>query len=121
MTTFREAFPILYVADVPRAIAFYEQVFGFEPTFRWEDEDSGQTTFAFLRLPPLGIGIAKRRAEAVGDFELCIYADDADTAADALRGAGATEVRPPQDEPWGERRAVYRDLDGHTLHVAQKL
>jgi lactoylglutathione lyase len=119
MTSFWEAFPILYVADVPRAIDFYEKVFGFEPEFRWED--NGQTTFAFLRLEPLGIGIAKRDPEAVGDFELCIYADDANAAADTLRAAGATEVRPPQDEPWGERRAVFRDPDGHTLHVAQKL
>ena len=38
-----------------------------------------------------------------------------------LKAAGATEVREPQDEPWGERRAVFRDLDGHTLQVAQKL
>ena len=31
------------------------------------------------------------------------------------------EEMPPQDEPWGERRAYFRDPDGTLIHVAAKL
>ena len=124
MTGFREAFPIMYVGSVARAAEFYEQVFGFEVSFRWPGE--GEPTFAFLRLEPLGLALAARTPAVLetnpdADFELCIYADDADAAAERLRAAGAAEVMAPQDEPWGERRTYFRDLDGHLLHVAAKL
>ena len=97
MTAFREAFPI----DVPRAIAFYESALGFETAYRWPAE--GDATFAFLRLDPLGIA-ASARASATDpqrDFELCIYTDDADSAAERLTENGADQLQAPQLEPWG--------------------
>jgi predicted enzyme related to lactoylglutathione lyase len=36
VTVFREAFPIVYVDDVERAIEFYGSAFGFERTFPWD-------------------------------------------------------------------------------------
>jgi len=118
--TFREPFPIVYVTDVARSIRFYTESLGFELSYRWPKE--GETVFAFLRLEPLGIGISQRGAEHAGrDFELCLYTDDAYGAAEQLRNAGADEVRPPQDETWGERRTYFRDPDGHLVHIAQTL
>lgn len=122
MTRFREAFPILYVEDVERAVEFYVRALGFEDGFRWPPEGEGERTFAFLRLEPLGVGLAARSPENAGrDLELCVYADDADAAAERLRAAGAEEVLPPTDQPWGERMTYFRDRDGHLLHVAAKL
>src|SRR2546427_341066 len=51
VTAFREAFPIVYVDDVPRAIDFYVSTLDFEVGFRWPAD--GEPTFAFLRLAPL--------------------------------------------------------------------
>ena len=122
MTRFREAFPILYVDDVERSAAFYTSTFGFEVRYRWPAE--GALEFAFLRLEPLGIGIASRHGAAHNrgrDFELCIYTDDADDAAERLRAAGAEEVTAPADQPWGERLTYFRDADGHLLHVTARL
>jgi lactoylglutathione lyase len=120
VTAFRDPFPILYVEDVARSIDFYVSTLGFEVGFRWEED--GETTFAFLRLEPSGIGVAPRgpESDAGRDFELCLYADAAAAAA-RLRAAGAKEVLAPQDEPWGERRACFHDPDRHLLHVAAKL
>jgi lactoylglutathione lyase len=118
--TFREPFPILYVDDVQRAIRFYTESLSFEVSYRWPIE--GETAFAFLKLEPLGIAVSKRSPEHEGrDFELCLYTDDADRAAARLRAAGADEVQPPQDEPWGERRTYFRDPDGNLVHIAQSL
>jgi lactoylglutathione lyase len=121
VTAFREAFPIVYVEDVPRSVEFYVSTLGFEVGFRWPAE--GDPTFAFLRLPPLGIAVSRRVADQNPgrDFELCVYTDDVDDAAARLRRAGAEEVMPPQDEPWGERRTYFRDRDGTLLHVCAPL
>jgi lactoylglutathione lyase len=120
LTGFREAFPILYVDDVERAAQFYVGNLGFEQVYRFPPE--GEPDFAFLKLEPLGIAVSKRRPEQEGrGFELCVYADDVDAAAERLRAAGSEEVQAPADQEWGERLAYFRDPDGHLLHVTAKL
>ena len=120
MTTFREAFPILYVGDVAIAAELYRATFGFEETFRHEDE-AGVPDFVFLTLEPLGIGIGKRPDDDEGrDFALWIYTDDVDDAAERIRSAGATEVLPPTDQPWGERICSYVDPNGHLIHIGSR-
>ena len=124
MTSFREAFPILYVDDVAAAADRYVGALGFEQAYRFPPE--GDPDFVFLRLEPLGIALSSRRGypeqfNSGRDFELCVYADDVDAAAAELRGRGFEEVRPPTDEPWGERMAYFRDPDGHLVHVTARL
>jgi lactoylglutathione lyase len=124
VTAFREAFPILYVGDVAAAVEWYVSTLGFEQVYRFPPD--GDPEFVFLKLEPLGIGLSKRAGYALEfnagrDFELCIYADDVDAAAAELRANGFEEVRPPTDEPWGERMAYFRDPDGHLLQVTAKL
>jgi uncharacterized glyoxalase superfamily protein PhnB len=46
------------------------------------------------------------------------YADD---ATDRLRAAGCEEVVPPQDEPWAEQRAYFRDPNRRLLHIKAEL
>ena len=118
VTRFREAFPILAVDDVDRAVDFYCSTFGFEKTYGL-DED-GATAFAFLRLEPLGIGIARRGSASDADVALWVYADDVDAAAERLRAAGADELAAPADQAWGERMCTFRDVDGHVIHVGMR-
>lgn len=121
----RDAFPILYVRDVERSEAFYREAFGFESAFRWPAD--GPAEYVYLRLEPLGIGIGTADGENVhgnpvvpgsGAFELCLYVGDIEDACARLRGLGAKELRPPEEEPWGESRAYFADPDGNTLHIA---
>jgi len=112
---FREAFPILYVDDVEQAVGLYRTTFGFEETFRHEEE--GTAVFAFLALEPLGIDVGRRPDDDEGrDFALWLYVDD---AADRLRSAGASEVLAPTDHPW-ERMCSFVDPNGHLIHVGSK-
>jgi lactoylglutathione lyase len=126
---FGDAFPIVYVKDVERSVAFYSAAFGFAPHFRWPDE--GVATFVTLSLGEQALGLAAGSEEplhglpiaATGParFELCVYADDTDTAAERLRALGAPELRAPEDMPWGERLCYFADPDGNPLHVTSRL
>ncbi|MGZ8782918.1 MAG: VOC family protein [Gaiellaceae bacterium] len=118
MTAFREAFPILHVDDVERASAFYCSTLGFKETNRNEDEHGVE--FVFLSLEPYGIGLERRPPGVQRDFALWIYADDVDAAAAELRAAGAEELLPPTDQPWGERMCSFVDPNGHLVHVGGK-
>ncbi|MDQ3822450.1 MAG: VOC family protein [Actinomycetota bacterium] len=126
---FREAFPVVYAADVERSLAFYRDLFGFELVYRWPPD--GAPDFAFLRLDPLGIALAAHSApeELLGRspvagspprFELCIYADDVDRAAEDLARGGARILVPPTDQPWGERLLYVEDPDGNPIQVTAK-
>ena len=126
MTAFRTPFTIVYASDVERSARFYEGAFGFERTFRWPLE--GELDYAFLRLGDHGLGIGRHAVagarvvapapDAPPRFELCIYTDDVDAAAERLRELGAPELLAPQDMPWHERVAYFADPDGNPIHVA---
>ncbi len=124
VTRYREPFPILYVDDVAAAAERYVSTLGFEEAYRFPPE--GHPEFVFLRLEPHGIALSSRagypeRFNPGRDFELCVYTDDVDTAAAELAASGFEQVRPPTDEPWGERMAYFRDPDGHLVHVTARL
>lgn len=123
---FREAFPIIEADDVDSLVSFYVAAFGFEVGYRWPTR--GRLQYAFLRLPPLGIGIGRRpNGEPDADlsrrppdrrgFTLWIYADDVDNAMDRVLAAGARLIQAPSDEAWGERVAFVADPEGNGIYI----
>ena len=118
MTGFREAFPVLAVDDVARTARFYVENLGFEQVYRFTP--AGEPDFVFLKLEPLGIGVAKSH-DGEKQMTLCVHTDDVDAAAPTLREAGAEQVEPPADQEWGERMTTFRDPDGYLLQIFAKL
>jgi lactoylglutathione lyase len=125
---FREPFPILHVSDVERSVGLYAEAFGFEVAFRWPE--AGPLEFAFLKLGDTGIGIGRAEppplpdwpaGRDLGSFQLCIYADDADAAAERLRSRGLRQLTEPRAMPWGEKLAFFEDPDGNLIHVTAVL
>lgn len=125
---FREPFPILHVADVEGSVRFYVDCFGFELAFRFPDE--GELEFAFLKLGETGIGIGSTAhpdlpdwpaGRETGSFQLCIYTEDTEAAAERLRALGVRPVTAPRAMPWGERLAFFEDPDGNLIHVTAVL
>jgi catechol 2,3-dioxygenase-like lactoylglutathione lyase family enzyme len=121
---FREPFPILHVRDPERSARFYSENFGFEQTFRWPQE--GPLEFAFLQLGEMGIGVASKAVPVLpdwpdgretGSFQLCIYTDDTDAAAEELVRRGVKQLTAPREMEWGEKLAFFEDPDGNLIHV----
>ena len=110
-------FPIFNVRDLEGAVAFYERLLEFEQTYRWPPE--GELEYAYLRRGGDGIGLAP--GDPGSGYLLCVYVEDVDATAAALRDAGATESEPPEDKPWGERMATYETPHGHRLLLTTRL
>lgn len=122
MTVGRVLFTKFVVADLPRAMTFYEQAFGFAERNR----------IALPGMEEVLIGLADDpftlvlyhntdgRTLTAGDTygPLGLSTRDIDAAWDRAIAAGGTPVRPPEDLP-GMRIAFLDDPEGHTIELIQ--
>lgn len=111
-----DSFPILSVADLAAAKAFYERL-GFEQ--RYQFPSAGEPVYVTMERAGAALGIS---AAAEGDDALAywVYVDDVDAVVDGLRSAGSAVVAEPVDQPWGERVAQVRDPNGMLVHLGQR-
>ena len=121
----RAAFPIVYCEDLPRTLAFYRDVLGFEVGYAFPTE--GEPGFVSLKLGGSELALANVAGQDTGThglpvrpigghrFELCLHAEDVDAAVTALRAAGVPVLLDPVDQPWGERLAYVEDPEGNPV------
>ena len=108
--------------DQARALAFYTDILGFEKTLdtpfgpgqRWIEvtPPGGGTTIA---LPPLG------DAPAAIDTGIRLETDDAEADHEALKAAGANVDADVLRYPGVPPMFTFRDPDGNTLYVVQRM
>ncbi len=120
-------YTILYVQDVPRSVAFYEDAFGLNRKFVHEagmyaEMDTGGTTLSFaangLAKSNLACSFRENRlSESPGGFEIALVTDDVSAAYERALSAGATAVSPPAAKPWGQVCAFVRDKDGIVVEL----
>lgn len=123
----RFAYTILYVKDVARSLAFYEQAFEFKPRFTHEggdyaDLETSTTTLTFaannlakLNLPE-GFQENDLSNLPVG-FEIGLVTHDVAMVFEAAVEAGTTIVAEPKVKPWSQTVAYVRDLDGILVSI----
>ena len=117
----------LFVEDVARSKAFYQQVFGLPITY----EDANSVVFTFDNTL---INLLQRAAaheliapavvggpDAGSRFQFTIWVDNADASIAELVSRGVTLLNGPQDRVWGQRTAAFADPDGHIWEIAQTL
>lgn len=120
-------YTILYVKDVPRSVAFYEDAFGLGRRFVHEagmyaEMDTGATTLAFaangLAKSNLPCGFEENRpSQPPAGFEIALVTDDVAAAYERALAAGATAVTAPTAKPWGQIVAFVRDKDGIVIEL----
>ena len=115
-TTYRDASPILQVADMERALGFYRDLLGFELTYAFPP---GETpVFVSLEVAGGTLGLAGTESPVEsGSTAIWLYCDDVDAAVEELRAAGVQIIAEPADQAWGERLASVADPDGYTVHI----
>ncbi len=110
--------PYLVVKGVADLIEFVKEVFDAEE-MRIEPRPDGSIQHARVRVgdSPLMMG------EPVGDMTpmpatLYVYVDDPDATYERALKAGATSVREPADQFYGDRNAGVQDASGNQWWVA---
>jgi PhnB protein len=117
--------PYLVVDGAAKAIDFYARIFGAKERGRLDAPD-GRVAHAELELGSSLIMIADEFHDmgAVGPktiggeaITLAIYVENADATVDAAIKAGAKEVRPVQDQFYGDRAGTVEDPFGYKWSV----
>ena len=107
------------------AIAFYTTVLGFTETRRMEFD--GRVGHCELTLgdsllmvsdewPEMGVVGPKRLGGS--PVSINVYVEDSDAAFAAALAAGATEIRPVQDQFYGDRSGQFEDPWGYRWSVS---
>jgi PhnB protein len=123
------AIPYLSVRNAAAAIDFYKNAFGAEVIFRL-DEPDGRIGHAQIRIGDAEIMLADEYPEygmvgpqTIGGSGVTIHlsVENADAFVNRAAAAGATIVKPVQDEFYGERSGRIQDPFGHKWSVSQTI
>ncbi len=121
------AYTIIYVADVPKSVAFYEAAFGLKRRFIHESNlygemETGETVLAFAGTKAAemnGVAIVPNDPSGpAAAWEICFVTEDVTAAYDRALSQGCKPVSPPSEKPWGQTVSYVRDLDGCLVEIA---
>lgn len=117
--------PYLICDRATEAIEYYKKAFGATELFRMDHE--GKVGHAELKIGDSPIMLADeypqmgyRSPKSLGGtpVSIMIYVEDVDTVYQRAIDAGATEVKPLQDQFYGDRSGTLTDPFGHVWTIA---
>jgi uncharacterized glyoxalase superfamily protein PhnB len=123
--------PVLVYEDVPEAVEWLVDAFGFAERVRWGDRQSLMTIGAgavivterrvtrVLNSPDATVMRPPRRG--VVSHATIVRIDDVDAHYAQARRAGARIVQLPTDKRYGERQYTAEDLAGHSWTFSQTI
>jgi len=102
------------VADLDRAVDFYENVLGLQKKYQF-------STYAGFDCGGVEIGLVPGRKVKIQEEAPCVdfLVWDVDEAHRRLGQQGVRFLKEPHDTPWGGRIALLTDPDGHPLQLVQ--
>ena len=115
-------YTIIYVPDVTASLAFFELAFDLRRKFLHEsgtygELDTGETTLSFAAHELGDMNFAGGHVHADTStqplgFEIALVTDDVPDAHARAVAAGAREMAPPSQKPWGQVVSYVRCPDG---------
>ncbi len=124
-----EAYVYLRARDAEQAVTFYKAAFGAGEKFRLTAPDGrighvellfGETTVMLSDEFP-EFGCHAPAAGAPSSVTIHLHVDDADATIASAVAAGATLVRPAQDQFYGERSGTVRDPYGYDWMIGHSI
>lgn len=111
--------PYLSVSDPLRLIDFITTVFQGELLERYTDE-SGAIRHARMRLDDAILELSGANEQwPATPAALHVYVPDVDATHARALAAGAHQLHPPMDQPYGERSSAVRDSNGNNWYIAR--
>lgn len=123
-TTFQDIIPVVPYEDIRAAHDFLVDVLGFTSGGVVEDA-TGTVIHGEVRagdrriwLHAVGGGLTTPRASGSASGGLVVHVADVDAHFAHARERGATIVREPTDEDYGQREYGLKDPEGHDWYIA---
>ena len=116
---------IIYVADVPITISFYEKAFELKLRFLHESNqygemETGQTALAFVNenfaMSSHQFRPNRLKEQAAG-AEIAFVVNNVEEQFKRAVDAGAIEVVKPAQKPWGQIVSYVRDNNGFLVEI----
>jgi PhnB protein len=129
---YHTATPYLIVKGAGRAIEFYKRAFGASEVMRM-DGPNGRIGHAEIRIgnspimladeyPEMGFRSPQSLSEAGANMKpsvsILLYVEDVDARFKKAIAAGARELKPLQDQFYGDRSGTLQDPFGHVWTIA---
>jgi PhnB protein len=123
---YHTATPVLIVNGAARAIEFYQRAFGAKELMRFDDP-SGRVAHAEIKIGDSTIMLADefpkmefKSPESLGGTtgSIHLYVENVDAVAQQAVAAGARQVRPVENQFYGDRSGTFADPFGHLWNVA---
>jgi uncharacterized glyoxalase superfamily protein PhnB len=120
--------PYVFYDDLPAALDWLAQAFGFETRMTLPGPDGKPmhaemtTADGVIMMGPTGNMPTWKSPRALGGANtqgLFIYVEDVDAHFARARDAGATVLKEPEDQFWGDRMYTVTDPEGHGWSFAQ--
>ena len=123
--------PYLSVINAAEMIDFYARAFGAIESYRLMMPDRrighaeiriGAATIMLAdEFPEMGLLSPKSQKIARSPVGLHLYVEDVDAVYERAVAAGATSVKAPEDEFFGERNAHLTDPSGHLWFISTQI
>lgn len=124
-------YTILYVEDVEKSVAFYENVFGFSRKFVTPENDygelsTGETTISFASKKLAAQNLLDGFIESTLEdkpfaIELGFITDNVGELVQKATSFGAVLIKEPTQKPWGQIVAYVRDVDGFLIEICTEV
>lgn len=109
--------PYLCVADAGKLIEFLKQAFAAELIFRMDRPD-GAVAHAEVKIGDSKVMIGQPEPGQETQAMLHLYVPDTDAVYARAMAAGATSIREPADQFYGDRSGGVRDISGNQWWIA---
>jgi catechol 2,3-dioxygenase-like lactoylglutathione lyase family enzyme len=123
VSNFLQITPFIHVPDLPRALAFFNELLGFETLYRTGD-------YAYVQREGVGVRVLENGGDdgaPAGDRRFAYYVDVRDVDAlyaelkPKLDGLPPGDVHGPADKPYGQRELSLLAPDGNLFVFGQSV
>ena len=116
--TFGRVAPMIPVADIERALAFYRDVLGMTVTFT----NGNPVGFVILERDEAELHLTWVRDHRGATWNVAhLLVSDADAVFELCKGAGMRIIKGLRDHDFGLRAFVFADPDGNRIDVGHRL
>lgn len=121
----KKVMPYLFYENLGNAIDWLIKVFGCNERFRLALPDGSvlHAEVEFGDFPIMLGNVGPRNLEMPHSVRSSVYVfvDDVDAHFSHTKGSGAEILEVPEDQPFGDRIYLVKDLEGHEWYFAQHL